>query len=366
MNLNVLKYFPVMPEQASDNAFTYDLIFWWITLLAVFFATVVIILVGFLALKYRRGSTADRRNPIDHSKTLEYLFIGVPTVLALFTFWWSMNEYIKYRTMPKDGIEVYVVGKQWMWHLQHTNGVRENNKVHIPVDTNVKFTMISQDVIHAFYLPEFRAQFHVVPGRYTELYIKPKRTGTFRMLCAMHCGTQHSEMVGQVVVMSKKDYAEWLANGGDDKDVAMNPVEAGKKIWDSKNCGSCHASVDTTRGPSLVGIFGKARPLEDGTQVADSTYVRDSILTPWRRITKGYDPTMPAYQGQLVEDDILSLIAYIKSLSNTGAPGSKAPYAPTAPGGKKNLSGSGPNSTERTNASGSAGMTQFEEGASKQ
>lgn len=367
INLNVLKNLPVMPEQASKEAVSYDVLFWFITGLAVFFSVVVIAMTVWFGVKYRRGSTADRRNPIDHSPPLELLFIGVPTLLALVTFWWSTNEFVHYRTMPKKGLEVFVLGKQWMWHLQHMNGTRENNELHIPVNTDVKFTMISQDVIHSFFLPEFRAQYHVVPGRYTDLWIHPTKTGRFRMLCAMHCGTQHSEMTGWVYVMEKADYAKWLENG-ENRYAAMptTMVEAGKKVWDSKGCGNCHTNVDTVRGPSLAGIYGKTRILEDGTAKADAAYLRDSILTPWRRITKGFDPTMPAYQGQLTEEEVLNLIEFFKSGTDMSQPGKLMPYTPNSPGGKKWGPTAPRSATDLTNDSASAGMTQSQQGGAAQ
>lgn len=367
LNLNVLKYFPVMPEQASREAVAYDELYWFITALAVFFAVIVVVMTVVFGTKYRRGSTADRRNPIDHSKFLEILFIGVPTVLAIVTFVWSTYQYVHVRSMPKKAMEIFVVGKQWMWHLQHTNGIRENNEIHIPVDTDVKFTMISQDVIHSFYLPEFRAQYHVLPGRYTDIWIHPTKTGRFRMLCAMHCGTQHSEMVGFVYVLSKADYAKWIANGGNRyQAMPTSMVEAGKKVWDSKGCGNCHTNQDTVRGPSLVGVYGKSRVLEDGTTPADTAYLRDSILTPWRRITKGYDPTMPAYQGQITEEDVLSLIELFKSNTDMSKPGTLAPYTSSGPGGKERGPSTTRNATDLSNDSASSGMTQSQQGGTPQ
>lgn len=363
INLNVLKYFPVAPEQASVEAVNYDVFFWFINFLAIFFGGTVVLLLMWLAIKYRRGSTADRRNPIDHHKGIEALVIGVCTTMALVVFFWSMVLYINYRSMPKESKEVFVIGKQWMWHLQHMNGVRENNELHIPVDTNIKFTMISQDVIHAFYLPDFRAQFHVVPGRYTDMWIRPTKTGRFKMLCAMHCGTQHSEMVGWVYVMSKQDFAKWAANGGNRfQNEPMNMVAAGQKVWNAKGCANCHGSVDTTRAPSVFNIYGKARVLDDGVVTADSAYLRDSILTPWRQLTKGYEPTMPAYAGQISEEEVLSLIEYLKSGTNTSVPGQPAPYSPTSQGGTRPSTSAPKSATDIANESESAGFTQSDQG----
>ncbi|MBS1724133.1 MAG: c-type cytochrome [Armatimonadetes bacterium] len=366
MNLNVLKYFPLMPEQASDEAMSYDHLYWFISGLALFFGVIVVIMTIWLAIKYRRGSTADRRNPIDHHKGFEALIVSSTMILAMFTFWWSMNEYVRYRTMPTKAKEIFVIGKQWMWHLQHMNGIRENNELHVPVDTPIKFTMISQDVLHAFYLPEFRAQYHVVPGRYTELYIKPNKTGRFRILCAMHCGTQHSEMVGWIYVMSKKEFAAWEANGGNKYlPIPTTMAEAGKRVWDTKGCNNCHSGADTFRGPSLAGIYGTTRQLDDGTAVADTSYLRDSILTPWRRLTKGYEATMPAYQGQMTEEDVLNLIEYIKTGTNTAEPGKLSPYSVPSPGGTRFGPTRVKSATDLSNENDSAPMTQAEQGAER-
>jgi len=183
------------------------------------------------------------------------------------------------------------------------------------------------------------------------------------MLCAMHCGTQHSEMGGWVYVMSKKDYSDWLANGGTKNEpIPMNLAEGGKKIWNLKGCGNCHGNTDTVRGPSLVDIYGKTRQLEDGTAVADTAYLRESIMTPWLRITKGYEETMPAYQGQMSEEDVLKLIEYLKTNSNMSTPGKMTPYTPTGPGGTRMDPSAGRNATNLSNDSDSAGMTQTQQG----
>ncbi|MBS1708511.1 MAG: c-type cytochrome [Armatimonadetes bacterium] len=351
-----------MPPQASEWAFHYDLLFWGTSALAVFFTLVVGILVTVLAIKYRAGSKADRRNPIDHSNLLEMSWSLPPLVLAIGMFFWSATDFIQYRKMPEKASEIFVIGKQWMWHLQHMNGIRENNELHCVVGQPVKMTMISQDVIHAMYLPDFRAQFHVVPGRYTELTFTPTMTGKFRMLCAMHCGTQHSEMVGQVIVMSPKDYADWLAKDGNRfTPTALSMADAGKRLFTEKGCGNCHGGVDTERAPTLVGLFGKQRDFDNGEKVvADNEYVRESIVNPWRLINKGYTNTMPAYKGQITEEQVLDLMAYIKSISGSAA------NAPAEAAGRKpegSIPGfAGPqNSTDAANRVESAGAAQFKQ-----
>lgn len=323
------KNFPMAPPQASEHAGHYDNLFGVITLLTIIFTVLVGIAVLVLALRYKAGSKVDRTNPPTHSVGLELLWTGVPLMLALAIFGWSASNYISVRTMPKDAIDMFVIGKRWMWHVQHMNGIRENSEITIPVDRDIKLTMISQDVIHAMYIPAFRAQYHVVPGRYTQMAFKATKTGRFKMLCAMHCGTQHSEMVGWVNVLSQKDFSEWEAKGGNRyKPTVKTMTEKGALVWKEKNCGSCHGAENTVKGPSLNGVLGKNRRFTNGsTMPASEDYLRQSILEPWSLITAGWDKTMPAYKGQMTEEDVLGLIAYIKTLGvNGGVDAAKKPY----------------------------------------
>ncbi|MCC6402784.1 MAG: cytochrome c oxidase subunit II [Fimbriimonadaceae bacterium] len=363
--MNLFRGLPIYPEPASENALRYDLLFWTITLLSFFF----FVLVGGLALyfvaKYRSGSNVVRSNPMDHHTGLEILWSGIPILLALAVFAWSTNNFVNHqRRMPKDALEVFVIGKRWMWHLQHMNGIRENNELHVPVGTPVKMTMISQDVIHAMYLPDFRAQFHVVPGRYTELHFTPTKVGRFKMLCAMHCGTKHSEMVGFVHVMEKAEFARWLENGGNRNiPVALDMKERGAQVWAEKNCGNCHGDSDNVRGPSLAGLMGSKRQMTDGTTVlADRTYVRDSITAPWRQITQGYRAEMPEYSN-LTEPDILALTAFIESLTK---PSGEAPADALSPRDKtRPLTSADDNVTDIANKYGKPVVGQQQLGGSR-
>jgi cytochrome c oxidase subunit 2 len=360
--VNFLRNLPIVPEQASEHAGRYDALFWTISILTIVFTILVGAMVLVLASKYRKGSKADRRNPMDHHTGLELLWSGIPLLIALVMFGWSTSNYVNYqRKVPEGALEVFVIGKRWMWHLQHMNGIRENNELHIPVGTPIKMTMISQDVIHAMYLPEFRAQYHVVPGRYTELSFTPTKVGRFKMLCAMHCGTKHSEMVGFVHVMPKAEFAKWMENGGNRNiPVALEMAERGAQVWKAKNCGNCHAAADGPRGPSLAGLLGKKRTFVDGTSaVADRTYVRDSILNPWRQVVEGYGPEMPAYAGNLVETDVLALTAYIESLSS-GPPATQAGVR------SRPLMSADENAADVSNRYGSPGVAQQRSGGSRQ
>lgn len=306
--------FPVSPPQASNFAREYDLLFYVLTGLTILFSTIVGIAVIFLALRYRAGNKVDRSRPMYENLRLELTWTIIPLILGLIIFFFSARMFVKMRTPPSDSYEIFVIGKQWMWHAQHPNGVRENNTLHVPVGRDVKLTMISQDVIHAFYIPAFRTQMHVVPGRYTQMWFRPTLAGEYHLFCGMYCGTQHSEMGGKVVSMEPKEFANWLANGGQSvSNVTM--AQAGERIFKTVGCNNCHGAESNLRGPSLLNIAGTDRNMANGgSLVADDTYLRESILRPWNKLTAGYDRTMPAYEGQLSEEDVLNLIAYIKTM----------------------------------------------------
>lgn len=313
--------FSMSPPQASNFAGYHDTVFYILTALTVIFTLGVAIAVLFLAVRYRAGNKVDRSNPPHESHILEITWSVIPLILGLVVFFISTKLFIDMRTPPKGAMEIYVVGKQWMWHIQHQNGIRENNTLHVPVGKPVKLTMISQDVIHAFYIPAFRIQYHVVPGRYTQQWFTATKPGVYYLFCAMYCGNQHSEMGGYVYAMDPKDFARWQASGGESA-AQLSPEQEGAKLWNQLGCGNgnCHVGGDTERGPTLAGILGKTRKFTDGSSaVADEAYIRESILQPYNRITVGYGNEMPAYEGQVSEQQILNLLAYIKTIGGGAA-----------------------------------------------
>lgn len=313
--------FPVTPPQASEQSVGYDAIFYVILALTVFFTVVVMALVLFFSIKYRVGSKANRDRPQHENLKIEIAWSLPPLLLGLVIFAWGAVAFVNGRRPPANALEIFVVGKQWMWHVQHTNGVRENNTLHVPLGVPIKITMISQDVLHALYLPAFRVQRHVEPGQYTQMWFTPTKTGRYYMFCAMHCGTQHSEMGGYVYVMPQNEYAQWLANGGTNVAPPERTMAAsGHRLYKQLNCGSCHGEKDTEKGPSIYGLPGKIRKFSSGaTMVADDAYLRNSILNPYDHVVTGYINTMPAYKGQLTEEQILNLIAYMKTLGGESA-----------------------------------------------
>lgn len=358
--------FPLMPEQASEHAYQYDALFMTITGLTIFFTVIVVVMIAYMTMRYRKGSDASRKGQLDSHLGLEMTWTVIPLILAVGIFLWATHGFIKQRAIPEDGEEIFVIGKQWMWHIQHTNGVRENNEMHVPVGVPIKLTMISQDVLHAMYLPEMRTQYHVVPGRYTTLHFTPTKVGEYKMLCAMHCGTQHSEMVGKVFVLSREEYAKWLEKGGNRfaPNVATM-AEAGAKLFDSKGCGNCHGSENTERAPTLNGLMGSSRSFTNGSAtVADPDYARESILEPYDRITQGYINTMPTYKGQLTEEQVMQLVEYIKTLGSVKSGGTTTPHEQTVRP-MRNGVGEPDNATSTANEKKSAGATQFEQTGDK-
>ncbi|OGB95301.1 MAG: cytochrome c oxidase subunit II [candidate division NC10 bacterium RBG_16_65_8] len=299
------------PEQASTVASQVDALFLFLVAVSVFFAGLIFLLVAVFALKYRRKSEEERPRAIHGSLALEALWTVIPLGIALVIFVWGAYLYFVITHPPAASMEVYVVGKQWMWKLQHPTGPREINELHVPVNRPVKLTMTSEDVIHSFYVPAFRIKADVVPGKYTTAWFEATKTGEYHLFCAEYCGTSHAVMGGRIVVMEPADYERWLTGG-----VAGESLPAaGERLFARLGCTTCHRADGSGRGPSLVGRFGKSEKLASGeTVLIDEGYVRESILNPQAKLVAGYPPIMPTFKGLVTEDGLLQLIAYIKSM----------------------------------------------------
>jgi cytochrome c oxidase subunit 2 len=268
--------------------------------------------------KYHRrpGVAAEQ---IEGSTSLEVTWSVIPMIIFLFIFAWGAFIYFGERTPPQDASEVYVVAKQWMWKVQHEEGQREINELHVPVGRDVKLVMTSQDAIHSFYVPAFRIKQDVLPGRYTTAWFRATKPGIYPLFCAQYCGTSHSGMIGQIVVMEPADYQAWLGGG-----PAVPLAVGGEKLFSDMGCITCHRADARGRGPNLVGVFGKPVALEDGrTLTADENYIRQCILNSRGQVVKGFPAIMPVFQGLLSEDQVNSLVAYIKSLAGPSGPAMK-------------------------------------------
>jgi cytochrome c oxidase subunit 2 len=300
--------FPLRPEQASTIAQGIDQLHYFLTAITLFFTFIIFATIFYFALRYRRKPNDKTPEAIEGSLPLELLWSLIPLVLVIGVFIWSSSLFISNSRPPEAATEVFVIGKQWMWHLQHPDGTREINELHVPVGKPIKLTMASEDVIHDFFIPAFRVKKDVVPGRYSSLWFQATKTGRFHFFCAQYCGVNHSAMIGTVIVMEPEEYERWLS--GSTKDESM--AASGAKLYERLACISCHGAG---KAPPFNDFYMSKVRLADGSMVvADNEYIRESILYPSAKIVAGYDPIMPTFKGQLSEEQLLQLIAYIKSL----------------------------------------------------
>ena len=377
--------FPFFPEQASTIAPDVDTLFLALTALSLVFVIGVVGAILVFAIRYRSGSSADRSNPVAGNTVLEATWMVIPLFMGVGMFAWAAVWYFDMQSLPQEEeppIEMYVTAKQWMWKVQHPGGAREINTLHVPTGRTVVMTMTSQDVIHSFYVPVFRTKQDVVPGRYTKLWFKATKPGKYHLFCAEYCGTEHSKMRGWVYVMEPAAYESWLrtgATGGSntepgtgryertpttstdevpsgDRSEPLDPdawgrdgetgpppaapppqamVQAGQQLFRELRCNSCHRTDSTALYPStapvLEGLYGHPVELQNNrTIIADEQYIRESILYPQAKLATGYPPVMPTYQGQIREEELMQLVAYIKSLGGETGSGTQAPPPATA------------------------------------
>jgi cytochrome c oxidase subunit II len=304
---------PLFPDQASTIASEVDALFFFIAAVCLVFTALIFALVIVFAVKYRRRPQRQEGAQVTPTPWLEITWIAVPLVLCLAMFFWGARLYFTQQRPPSDALDVYVVGRQWMWKLQHAAGPSEINELHVPIGRPVRLILTSQDVIHSFFVPAFRIKMDVLPGRTTTAWFQATKTGQYHLFCAEYCGTKHSGMVGRVIVMEMADYERWLSGGTSGAGLAA----AGERLFLGLGCAACHASDSQTRGPSLDNLFGKSVTLRDGRTVeADEAYVRESILDPGAKVVAGFEPLMPSYRAQLNEEDVIKLIAYLKTLKS--------------------------------------------------
>jgi cytochrome c oxidase subunit 2 len=306
----MLNNFPLWPEQASTMARNVDALYIFLLIVTGMMTLLIFVCLVYFAarFRYRPGVRAEQ---IEGSTPLEITWSAIPFVVFMVIFAWGAVVYFKERTPPTDSAEIYIVAKQWMWKVEHAEGQREINELHVPVGRDVKLIMTSQDVIHSFFIPAFRIKQDVLPGRYTVEWFRATKPGVYHLFCAEYCGTQHSGMVGDIVVQEPAQYEAWM-NGG-----STGPLSAtGEKIFSELGCVTCHRTDALGRGPNLQGVFGKPVQLEDGRTVnADENYLRECILDPGAKRVKGFQPIMPTFQGLVTEEQVNALVAYIKSIS---------------------------------------------------
>jgi cytochrome c oxidase subunit II len=318
---------PFYPAEASSMSTSVDRLFFFETAILVFFSTLIFLLMFVFALKYRRRSKDEIPVQIHGNLPWEITWTAIPIFIVIICFVWGVQLFISAARPPADAVRCYVVGKQWMWKLQHPEGPREIDMLHVPLDVPIELIMTSEDVIHDFAVPAFRVKMDVLPGRYTTEWFEATKAGRFPLYCDQYCGTLHSHMRGYVVVMSRQAYETWLS-GEMRRTVSM--AAAGAQLYAEYGCVDCHG---TGKAPPYVGLYGSKVKLTTGQVVtADDAYIRLHILDPSAEIVAGYNPIMPTFQGQISEEQILDIIAYIRSLAAT--PGPTGVPVPSARGGK--------------------------------
>ena len=326
-------WIPLVPESASSFSWKVDALYFYLSGITLFFTLLISSVLIFFVIRYRRRTPYEIPRPIAGSHKLETVWTVIPFIIAMTIFGWGARVYFDQYKPPTNAIEIYVVGKQWMWKIQHATGQREINQLHVPVGRKIKLIMTSEDVIHDFFVPAFRTKADVVPGRYTMMWFEPTTPGTYHLFCAEYCGMNHSGMIGSVIVMEPREFDNWLSgNVG-----STTPAAAGQQLYQTLGCASCHgANGEGGRGPTLAGVFGRTATLQSGETIpVDEKYVRESILNPQAQLVVGFGPIMPTFQGQVSEDQVMQLIAFIKSLHAASPTQSASPA--TAPSPTRNL-----------------------------
>jgi cytochrome c oxidase subunit 2 len=317
----------LFPEVASTMAGRVDALYLFLVALTAFFTVLIAIMVAVFMVQYKRKDPNSIGARIHGGMVLEITWSVIPLLICLGIFVWSAQIFFAFAKPPDETMNVYVVGKQWMWKFQHMDGHREINELHVPIGRPVKLIMTSEDVIHDLFFPTFRVKADVIPGRYSHIWFEATKTGTYHMFCAEYCGTRHSGMIGQVVVMKPEEYQAWLTSGTQEGSLAT----AGGKLFQDLACNTCHRPDAQGRGPALENLYGRTVSLQSGQQVvADEAYIRESILMPATKITSGFQPIMPTFQGLVSEEGLLQLIEYVKSLKTANGSNASPAVRPTS------------------------------------
>lgn len=333
---------PLFPDSASSFSWQVDALYFYLILISVAFTVPIVAAIFYFMIKYRAKEKFATPEEMHGSIVLETTWSIIPFIISMTIFLGGAIVYYEQYRLPDDGMDVYVVGKQWMWKVQHSTGQREINELHVPVGRRIKLTMTTEDVIHSFYIPAFRTKADVVPGRYTYMWFEATKPGKYHLYCAEYCGLNHSGMGGWIYVMEQRDFDNWLSGNVS----GQTPVEMGKDLFENKlGCASCHAGGPQQRGPQLEGIYGKeVKFVGGGSAIVDDSYIRNSILNPSSQIVEGYQPIMPTFQGQVTEEQLMALVAYIKSLS--GVTGQTAAPAANPTAGQSGAAATSANSNK--------------------
>lgn len=354
-----LRRFLFLPPQMSTVARQIDELHYFVILTTMAGAVLVTLVGGYFLIRYRhRDAGTELANPDAAAHGRPAFKISALVILAvLFLLWWALGlrDFVRLRVAPEGAMEVYVTAKQWMWKFAYPQGARSIARLYVPVGRPVKLIMTSRDVIHSFFVPDFRVKQDVVPGRYTTVWFEAVATGTYQILCTQYCGTGHSTMRADVVAMRPEDFERWLA--GEDPGSARLPgpryvepqmgltdaapaallsmVRQGERVAADQGCLRCHTLDGTPHiGPTWAGLYDSLVPLEDGSEVvADGAYLTESMMDPKAKIHRGFQAVMPSYLGKLSAADTGAILELIKSLRDVRPePGARTPLAAQPPG----------------------------------
>ncbi len=310
----MLSRFTLFPSQASTMAPRVDSLFGFLVALTTFFTLLIAGLILYFMVKYRRRPGDPTPAGVHGSYALEIAWTVIPFGITMLLFFWGASIYASLFRPPPNALVVHAVGRQWMWKMQHLEGRREINELHVPVGRPVKVVLTSEDVIHDFFVPAFRTKMDVIPGRYTQLWFEASQPGEYHLFCSQYCGTLHAQMIGRVVAMEPAAFEAWLS-GAEPGQTGVSMAQAGERLFQANGCATCHAGGEGQRGPTLAGLPGTTVHLADGRSVvADDDYLRESILNPQAKVVAGFQPIMPTFQGLLGEEDIMQIVTYLKTL----------------------------------------------------
>jgi cytochrome c oxidase subunit II len=333
--VNWLTHFALFPPEASTIAIQTDALYFFLVLISMVGMAIVVLLIVLFSVLYRKDKNPEATQ-IEGSTLLEATWTIIPLALFMVTFVWGALLYFRIYNPPTNAMNIYIVGKQWMWKAEHPGGQHEINALHVPINRPVQLTMISQDVFHSFSIPAFRVKREVIPGRYSTVWFTATQTGTYHLFCTQYCGTLHSSMIGEIVAMTPDDYERWTAGSTSGASLSQN----GERLFASLGCGSCHSGNANAHGPTLAEVYGSKLQMANGSIVTvDDAFLRDTILNPTMHQVAGYAPIMPTYEGQISEEGLIDLVEYIKNLNsnyrvqqtlNTSQVQTVAPTAPSA------------------------------------
>jgi cytochrome c oxidase subunit 2 len=333
-----------LPEQASTFATKVDRLHYFVVTVTMATSLLVGLVTVWLFFRYRERKLGASTPIVTASHRFELAVISVPLVFFFIWVWIGFKDYIWYTTPPKNTTDVYVTGKKWMWHFAHPDGPNSNATLTIPEGRPVRLLMTSRDVIHSFYVPEFRVKQDVIPGRYTEIWFQATKPGRYRIFCTEFCGTWHSQMVGEVVVLAGPEFDRWLARerqglvgrtdaSGSGEDFKGDLASYGRRLAGAHGCLKCHSLDGAPHiGPTWIDLYQRKTTLVSGeTIVADEGYLTESMMDPYLKMVKGYAQVMPSFRGKLAAPEAAALVEFIKSLRGDNlenVPPKEAVYGP--------------------------------------